>query len=67
MIIETVVSEENKKSYEGQIFLDIMMMVMQSGKERSQMEWEKLFFAAGFSDYKITPAFGDRSLIEVFP
>jgi hypothetical protein len=43
------------------------MMVVAAGKERSVKEWEKLFLEAGFSHYKITPLFGLRSLIEVYP
>ena len=65
MIIEN--NEVNKKSTETQLYFDMVMMVETSGKERNQMEWEKLFLAAGFSDYKITPLFGLRSLIEVYP
>ncbi|KAF3444047.1 hypothetical protein FNV43_RR13737 [Rhamnella rubrinervis] len=42
-------------------------VLLKSGQERNQMEWEKIFFVAGFSNYKITPAFGDRSLIELYP
>ncbi|CBI21918.3 unnamed protein product, partial [Vitis vinifera] len=38
-----------------------------AGKERNEKEWEKLFLAAGFTHYKITPALGLRSLIEVYP
>ena len=69
MIIEMVIEEDpmDKNSYEAQLYLDMVMMVMHSGKERNQMEWEKIFYAAGFSDYKITPTFGDRSLIELYP
>ena len=65
MIIEN--NEVNKESTETQLYFDMVMMVETSGKERNQMEWEKLFLAAGFSDYKITPLFGLRSLIEVYP
>ncbi|KAF3443197.1 hypothetical protein FNV43_RR12878 [Rhamnella rubrinervis] len=56
MIIEIVIEEDqmDKNSYEAQLQLDMVMMVMHSGKERNQMEWEKIFLAAGFSDYKIT-------------
>ncbi|XP_028117939.1 trans-resveratrol di-O-methyltransferase-like [Camellia sinensis] len=43
------------------------MMVLAIGRERSEKEWEKIFLEAGFSHYKITPIFGLRSLIEVYP
>ncbi|KAK1395507.1 hypothetical protein POM88_014563 [Heracleum sosnowskyi] len=39
-------------------------MVNTSGKERTRKEWEELFKAAGYRDYKITPILGLRSLIE---
>ncbi|KAF3443208.1 hypothetical protein FNV43_RR12889 [Rhamnella rubrinervis] len=57
----------DKKSTETQLYFDVLMMAETSGKERNQTEWEKLFLAAGFSDYKVTPLFGLRSLIEVYP
>ncbi|KAK8486581.1 hypothetical protein V6N11_055321 [Hibiscus sabdariffa] len=70
MIIDMVVmdnenvNEENSKSLETQLFLDMLMMVLQTGRERREEEWAKLFCAAGFSDYKIIPILGVRSLIE---
>ncbi|KAJ0081288.1 hypothetical protein Patl1_10632 [Pistacia atlantica] len=36
-------------------------------KEGKGEKWERLFLEAGFSHYKITPMFGLRSLIEVYP
>ncbi|KAI3731731.1 hypothetical protein L1987_62920 [Smallanthus sonchifolius] len=50
-----------------QLFFDILMMTCLTGKERSEKEWAKLFLDGGFSDYKITPILGVRSLIEVYP
>ncbi|KAJ4729722.1 O-methyltransferase [Melia azedarach] len=62
---------ENKKgddeSIETQLFFDMLMMVLVTGKERDEKEWVKLFQDAGFRDYKITPILGLRSLIEVYP
>ncbi|XVE49991.1 hypothetical protein DITRI_Ditri01bG0126400 [Diplodiscus trichospermus] len=57
----------DKKSFETQLFFDMLMMVLVTGRERDKEEWAKLFFNAGFSDYKITPILGLRSLIEVYP
>lgn len=51
---------------EMQALFDIYMMVV-NRKERSEQEWKKIFFEAGFSDYKITPVLGVRSIIEVCP
>lgn len=65
MMIESQKGDE--ESTETQLFFDMLMMVLVSGKERNKKEWAKLFFDAGFSDYKITPVLGLRSLIEVYP
>ncbi|KAJ7981532.1 O-methyltransferase [Quillaja saponaria] len=62
---------ENKKgddeSVKTQLFFDMLMMALLTGRERKEKEWAKLIFSAGFSDYKITPILGLRSLIEVYP
>ncbi|KAJ0642395.1 putative O-methyltransferase domain, plant methyltransferase dimerization [Helianthus annuus] len=52
---------------ETQYFFDMLMMTLVTGRERSEKDWAKLFFDAGFADYKITPILGLRSLIEVYP
>ena len=49
------------------LLLDALMMVLLTGKERNQKEWEKLFLEAGFSHYKIVSSFGMKSLIVVYP
>ncbi|KAM5588112.1 trans-resveratrol di-O-methyltransferase [Rosa sericea] len=69
IIIEIVINEEKDEhqSTETKLFFDMLMMVVVTGRERSEKEWEKLFLEAGFSKYKITPIFGLRSLIEVYP
>ncbi|EEF37286.1 trans-resveratrol di-O-methyltransferase [Ricinus communis] len=55
------------QSIESQLFFDMLMMTLQTGKQRNKKEWGKLFLDAGFSDYKITPILGLRSVIEVYP
>ncbi|KAK2434428.1 putative O-methyltransferase [Trifolium repens] len=69
IIIDAVVGNENedKEAFEAQIFYDLEMMMLVNGKERNEKEWSKLFFSAGFSNYKITHGLGFKSLIEVFP
>nr|QSL78016.1 O-methyltransferase like [Nigella sativa] len=52
---------------ETQLCLDMIMMVLFNGKERTEREWEKLFLDAGFTSYKITHTLGLRSFIEIFP
>lgn len=68
IIIDMVVDNENiNKSVETQLFFDMLMMVILTGKERNKKEWVKLILSAGFSDYKITPILGLRSMIEIYP
>ncbi|XLT27846.1 hypothetical protein HN873_059138 [Arachis hypogaea] len=70
IIIDMVMKDEKKgddESLQTQLFFDMLMMVLLAGKERNKNEWAKLIFSAGFSDYKITPILGIRSLIEIYP
>ncbi|XP_043690339.1 trans-resveratrol di-O-methyltransferase-like [Telopea speciosissima] len=69
IIIEMVVEDRkvDHKSTETQLFFDMLMMTLVTGKERTEKEWEKLFLESGFTHYKITPLLGLRSLIEVYP
>ncbi|KAL0311165.1 UNVERIFIED_CONTAM: 8-hydroxyquercetin 8-O-methyltransferase [Sesamum angustifolium] len=69
MIIDMVldVYGGDDKAVETHLFFDIAMMSYINGKERTKKEWAKLFFDSGFTSYKITPAFGLRSFIEVYP
>ena len=70
VIIIDMTTENQKgdeESIETQLFFDMLMMMLVNGKERNEKEWGQLFFDAGFSDYKITPILGVRSLIEVYP
>ncbi|CAK8537931.1 unnamed protein product [Lathyrus sativus] len=62
-----MVMEEEKETIETQLLFDMVMMVFSSGKERTKKEWAKLFSSAGFSDYKITPVLGLKSVIEIYP
>lgn len=68
IVIETVIDSKNTDEITGiQLCNDMIMMVSFSGKERNLREWEKLFFSAGFSHYKINRKLGVRSLIELYP
>lgn len=67
MMMENEKGDIDDESVETQLFFDMLMMVLVSGKERNEKEWAKLIFSAGFSDYKFTPVLGLRSLIEAFP
>ncbi|CAL1410286.1 unnamed protein product [Linum trigynum] len=70
IIIDIVMDEKQEVDHElaqTKLNFDMVMMFMLNGKERTEKEWERLFFEAGFQRYKVTPLFGFRSLIEVFP
>nr|AXY54917.1 O-methyltransferase [Secale cereale] len=71
IIIETVVGSGSPGAQkifpkEAQVLMDVFMMYI-DGIEREEHEWSKIFFEAGFSDYKITPTNGVLSVIEVYP
>jgi hypothetical protein len=69
IIIDTVVGSGShvSVSQETQLWFDVFMMYV-DGIERDELEWRKIFFEAGFTDYKITPVSGFfRSIIEVYP
>ncbi|CAL4909110.1 unnamed protein product [Urochloa decumbens] len=68
IIIDIVigVGPSDRRHKEMQALFDTYMMII-NGKERNEKEWKKIFFKAGFSDYKITPVLGVRSIIEVYP
>ncbi|KAK9267078.1 hypothetical protein L1049_009496 [Liquidambar formosana] len=69
IIIDIVIggkSDEHELT-ETKLMFDMLMMTVVTGRERNEKEWEKFFLEAGFSHYKITPIFGLRSLIEVYP
>lgn len=69
IIIDMVLENEkrNEESVETQILFDMLMMGLVTGKERNKKEWIKLISSAGYSNYKITPVLGLRSLIEIYP
>nr|BAC99560.1 putative flavonoid 7-O-methyltransferase [Oryza sativa Japonica Group]BAD05699.1 putative flavonoid 7-O-methyltransferase [Oryza sativa Japonica Group] len=67
IIIDTVIGSQSQQIYEAQLFLDLCMMTVTTGKEREEKEWHMIFLKAGFTQYKILPILGIKSLIEVYP
>ncbi|KAI3434135.1 uncharacterized protein J3R85_006940 [Psidium guajava] len=70
IIIDIVIGENKDDDAEAtatKLFFDMLMMTVVTGRERTEKEWEQLFSEAGFRQHRITPMFGLRSLIEVFP
>ncbi|CAL4931430.1 unnamed protein product [Urochloa decumbens] len=68
IIIDMVVGSEPSeiKHVETQVLYDLLIMNI-NGVERDEQEWKKIFFEAGFKDYKIIPILGVRSIIELYP
>jgi hypothetical protein len=54
------------KHKEMQAIFDVYIMFI-NGMERDEQEWSKIFSEAGYSDYRIIPVLGVRSIIEVYP
>ncbi|XP_062083692.1 trans-resveratrol di-O-methyltransferase-like [Humulus lupulus] len=69
VIIDMVINSQRdeREVLEAKLLFDLYLMAVITGRERIQKDWEKLFLEAGFNSYKITPVFGLKSLIEVFP
>ena len=62
LIIEMVVPEGNGPSPSHN--LDLMMLVMEGGKERTEEEYRKLFETAGFKLSRVIPTKSPYSVIE---
>jgi hypothetical protein len=65
MVIGSGPSDDIKHA-ETQVLFDLLVMNI-NGVERDEQEWKKIFFEAGFKDYKIIPVLGVRSVIELYP
>ncbi|XP_008788395.1 trans-resveratrol di-O-methyltransferase-like [Phoenix dactylifera] len=68
IIIEMVVDFDigRPELVETQLLFDMHMMVHTAGKQRNEGEWKNIFTDAGFTNYKIIPALGLRSVMEVY-
>ncbi|XP_034586550.1 O-methyltransferase ZRP4-like [Setaria viridis] len=68
IILDMVVGagSSDLKHKETQVLFDLFIMFV-NGIERNEQGWKKIIFDAGFSDYKIIPVLGVRSIVEVYP
>ncbi|KAF7081373.1 hypothetical protein CFC21_085320 [Triticum aestivum] len=66
VVIDSSMSRDGVLLRETQVLFDVQMMHVDGG-ERDEKQWREIFLEAGFSDYKITPMLGFRSIIEVYP
>src|SRR5579864_1392145 len=65
LLLETVVPENDSMHFSK--ILDLNMLAMSSGRERSQTEFRTLLAAAGFRISKIVATMAPQSLIEAIP
>lgn len=65
LVIETVLQEEATEPLGN--LLDLNMLVMSGGRERTVTEYRKLFEKAGFRLKRITPTMAPVSVIEAVP
>jgi O-methyltransferase domain/Dimerisation domain len=65
LIVDTVVPETNSASFSK--VLDLNMMVMTSGRERTKSEFGALLDTAGFRLTRIVPTMAPQSIIEARP
>ena len=70
VIIVDIVLEPNKNDMfdDTRMVFDLLMMAHTTGgKERTELDWNKLLKEAGFARYKITKIPTIPSIIEAFP
>jgi len=65
LIIEMIVPETNSPSFSK--LLDLNMMIMTGGRERTKSEFHALLDAAGFRITRIIPTMAPQSIIEAVP
>ncbi|XP_015866530.3 desmethylxanthohumol 6'-O-methyltransferase-like [Ziziphus jujuba] len=68
IIVDNVLELESDYVFkESHVLLDLIMMVITSGKERTEAEWKKLLEEGGFPRYKIFKIPATECIIEAYP
>jgi len=65
LVIETIVPENGSSSFSK--ILDLNMMVMTTGRERTKSEFVSLFDSAGLKVTRVVPTMAPQSIIEAIP
>jgi hypothetical protein len=65
LIVDMVVPDTDATSFSK--FLDLNMLVMNGGRERTQAEFGALLDAAGYKLTRIIPTMAPQSVIEAIP
>lgn len=66
LIIE-VLLDDAKPLTQIQAFLDLQMLSLVNGKERSQKQWKPILDKSGFKLHRIVPTCGELAIIEATP
>ena len=64
LVIEVVLPEDNSALTPGQAFIDLQMMALVDGKERTPSEWRKLFSNSGYEMQRIAYTKGRVHIVE---
>ncbi|KAJ8644148.1 hypothetical protein MRB53_005896 [Persea americana] len=68
IIVDIVLDVESDSHYSNmRRCMDLDMMLNTGGKERTEEEWKKLIYDAGFTGYKIKSISAVQSVIEAYP
>lgn len=68
IIVDIVLDLNSDRFYSHmRMCMDLDMMLNTGGKERTEEEWKKLIFDAGFAGYKIKCISTVQSVIEAYP
>jgi hypothetical protein len=65
LVIEVMLPERPESSFEN--LLDLNMLVMSGGRERTEAEYRKLFAASGFRLTRVIPTIAPLNVIEAMP
>jgi O-methyltransferase domain len=65
LLVDTVVPDTNSRSFSK--LLDLNMLVMTGGRERTKLEFEALLDAADYKLTRIVPTIAPQSIIEAMP
>lgn len=65
LLVDMVVPDTDSKSFSK--LLDLNMLVMTEGRERTQAEFSSLLDASDYSLKRIVPTMAPQSVIEAFP
>ncbi|TVU00052.1 hypothetical protein EJB05_54545, partial [Eragrostis curvula] len=67
LISDILLDPASGELFQTYLLMDVCMMLMKEGRQRTEDDFRKLFAKAGFSDYKVLKKWGARGVFEVYP